>query len=60
MAVGLWALGTVDGLGQCGDALGAAGPSNKPVGVVGGVLGSSQIDFYLIFFKFYFTKTTMH
>ena len=38
MAVGLGALDTADGLGRCGDALGAAGPSNTPVGVVGGVL----------------------
>ena len=38
MAVELGALDTADGLGRCGDALGAAGPSNTPVGVVGGVL----------------------
>ena len=56
MAVGLWALGTVDGLGRCGDALGAAGPSNKPVGVVGGVLGSSQIDFYFYVYFILFYK----
>jgi hypothetical protein len=36
--------------------LGAAGQSNKPVGVVGGVLGSSQIDFYLMFFLILFYK----
>ena len=38
IAVELWALDTVDGMGWCQDALGAAGPSNKPVGAVGGLL----------------------
>jgi len=56
MAVGLGALGTADGLERCGDALGAAGPSNKPVGVVGGVLGSSQIDFYFYVYFYFFYK----
>ena len=56
MAVGLGALGTADGLERYGDALGAAGPSNKPVGVVGGVLGSSQIDFYFYVYFFLFYK----
>ena len=54
--MGLWALGTADGLGRCEDALSAAGPSNTPVGVVGGVLGSSQIDFYFYVIIFYFYK----
>ena len=56
MAVGLGALGTADGLGRCGDALGAAGPSNKPVGVAGGVLGSLQIDLFLCLFFFILQK----
>ena len=61
MAVGLWALGTADGLGWYGDALGAAGPSNKPVGVVGGVLGDNHKSIFIfMFILFYFTKTTMH
>ena len=38
MAVGLGALDTSDGLGRCGDALGAAGQSNTPVDPHGGAL----------------------
>ena len=38
MAVGRGALDTGGGMVRCRDALGAAGQSNTPVGVVGGVL----------------------
>ena len=52
MAVGLWVLDTVNGLGWYGDALGAAGPSNKPVGVVGGVLGDNHKSIFIFMFMF--------
>ena len=51
MAVGLGALDTADGLGRCEDALSAAGPSNTPVSVVGGVL-VVLVNYFLRFILF--------
>jgi hypothetical protein len=47
-------LDTDDGLGSCGDAWGASEPPNKPVGVVGGVLGHSPFANIFIFIFYFF------